>query len=64
MTPEQLLVDRYRVFIRKLVCLTAGGPPSRQLIAAIEQDTVNYSAVHNMLAGFPFESYTEEPTPM
>ena len=64
MTPEQILINRYRAFIRALVCLTAGGPPSRQLVAAIEEDTVNLNAVGHMLAGFPFDSYTEEPAPV
>ncbi len=64
MSTEETLIQRYRLFIRQLVCLTAGGPPSRQLVAAIEEDTVNMDAVAHMLAGFPFESYTEEPAPM
>lgn len=64
MTPEQVLIHRYRVFTRTLVSLTAEGPPSRQLVAAIEEGKVNVNAVAHMLAGFPFESYTEDPVPM
>ena len=64
MTPEQVLINRYRVFICPLVCLTAGAPPSRQLIVAIEEDKVNLKAVAHLLAGFPFDSYTEDPAPM
>lgn len=64
MTPEQILINRYRAFIRSLVCLTAGGPPSRQLVAAIEEDKVNLNAVAAMLAGFPLDSYAEEPAPL
>lgn len=57
----QKRLERYREFVEKVIDLTAGGPPAGQLIAAIEDGTVNMHAVHMMLAGEPFQSYTEEP---
>lgn len=58
------LIEKYRIFIKKLVSLTAGGPPYEQLITAIENDTLNTDALGHMLSGFEFKSYTEQPTPI
>lgn len=55
------LLKKYRIFIKNLVDLTAGGPPSEQLITAIETDTLNTEALGFLLAGFKFQSYSEEP---
>lgn len=39
--------------------MCAGGPPVDELIASVEDGTVNLDAVHFMQAGFPFSSFTE-----
>lgn len=57
----QKQLERYREFVENLIHLTAGGPPAGQLVAAIEDGTINMHAVHMMLAGEYFRSYTEEP---
>ena len=54
-------MKKYRIFIEKLVNLTAGGPPYEQLINAIETDTLDIDAIGHMLSGFYFQSYTEKP---
>jgi hypothetical protein len=59
-------VTKHREFVRRLVALTAGGPPASDLCDAIESTgtgTVNYDAVFAMLTGFPFKSYTADPDP-
>jgi hypothetical protein len=56
--------QKYKAFVLDMVRLTAGGPrgtPAEALCAAIEDGTVNMEAVHALLSGFPFESYTEPP---
>jgi hypothetical protein len=40
----------------------SGGPPYEELVHAVEDGTVNITAVHHMMAGFAFESYSEMPT--
>ncbi len=54
-------IERYREFVDELIRLTAGGPPAKELVAAIEDGTVNSNAVHHMLIGLAPKSFTEEP---
>lgn len=54
-----LKLQRYRRFVQAVYEMCAGGPPVEDLIASVEDGTVNLSAVHFMQAGFPFESFTE-----
>ena len=56
-----IIIERYGEFIDELIRLTAGGPPAKELVAAIEDGTVNINAVHLMLIGLAPDSFTEEP---
>ena len=53
--------EKYHAFIKELVALTPGGPDYLELIAAIENGTVNYDSVDCLLNGFEFESYSAPP---
>lgn len=55
----ELKLKRYRLFVEAVYDMCAGGAPVDELIASVEDGTVNLSAVHFMLAGFPFSSFTE-----
>jgi hypothetical protein len=59
MSDTDLKLQRYRRFVEAVYEMCAGGPPVDELIASVEDGTVNLSAVHFMQAGFPFESFTE-----
>lgn len=54
-----LKLQRYRRFVEAVYEMCAGGPPVAELIASVEDGTVNLHAVHFMQAGFPFSSFTE-----
>jgi hypothetical protein len=60
MSDTDLKLRRYRIFVEAVYRMCAGGPPVAELIASVEDGTVNLDAVHFMLAGFPFESFTDE----
>jgi hypothetical protein len=60
MSETDLKLRRYRRFVKAVYDMCAGGPPVDELIASVEDGTVNLQAVHFMQAGFPFESFTEQ----
>jgi hypothetical protein len=59
MSDTDLKLQRYRRFVEAVYEMCAGGPPVDELIASVEDGTVNLQAVGYMQAGFPFESFTE-----
>lgn len=58
----EIQLNRFRAFVTNLYALTAGGPPVSELLDAITADNVDMNAVHCLISGFPFNSYTREPT--
>ncbi len=59
---EHVMLRRYRAFVALTVCAGLDAGTIADLLASVDDGTVNLDAVHYMMAGFPYESFTAPPS--